>query len=179
MKSLPKASRPSLQYIGPSAVCAEIGVWAGDFSNHILHFCNPAKLHLVDPWISQYPKSGRWYSGPQAGLDNKFEQVSSSFANDDRVVIHREFSSKVQFEKDYFDWVYIDGDHTYEVVKQDLSKYYSLIKTGGFLCGHDYGPTGTDTNGGPQRAVDEFVKERGLSLLVKGHAREFVIKKGI
>ena len=177
MKWQPKGKRPSLNYIYPSSVCAEIGVWEGDFSNQILHFGNPAKLHLIDPWISQYPKSGRWYSGPQAGLDNKFEEVSSSFANDERVVIHREFSSKVQFEKDYFDWVYIDGDHTYKVVKADLCKYYSLIKTGGFLCGHDYGPSGKDTNGGPRRAVDEFCEERNLSLLLKGDCREFVIKK--
>ena len=108
----PKGRRPSLNYICPSAICAEIGVWQGDFSLAILEN-DLSRLHLIDPWISQYPNSGRWYSGSQDKLDVRFKKVQSLFSDDDRVVIHREFSSKAQFEPDYFDWVYIDGDHTY------------------------------------------------------------------
>ena len=175
MNKPPKGKRPSLDYLCPSAICAEIGVWKGEFSRLILEY-NPECLHLIDPWSSQYPGSSRWYSCAQANLDSKFEEVMALFANDNRVKIHREFSSQTEFQKNYFDWVYIDGDHSYEVVKADLHKYYELIKKGGFLCGHDYGPTGPDTHGGPKRAVDEFVKEKNLSLLVKGHCRDFVIK---
>ena len=32
------------------AICAEIGVWEGDFSQRILDRTQPAKLHLIDPW---------------------------------------------------------------------------------------------------------------------------------
>tara|TARA_R110002020_G_scaffold74744_1_gene190929 strand:- start:697 stop:1212 length:516 start_codon:yes stop_codon:yes gene_type:complete len=170
--------RPSLNYIRPEAVCAEIGVWKGEFSRLILKK-SPKRLHLIDPWVSQYAGSNKWYSCPQPTLDSKFEAVSSLFDEDPRVEIHRQFSADAKFKKKYFDWVYIDGDHNYEVVKSDLYKYYELIKQGGFLCGHDYGPTGVDTNGGPKRAVDEFIKEKGERLLVKGDCRDFVIKVSV
>ncbi len=169
----PQSKRPSLDYISPNSICGEIGVWKGAFSRLILEQ-DPHKLHLIDPWISQY--KNRWYSCPQDKLDTIFKTVESLFAGDERVIIHRKFSMDISFGDSYFDWLYIDGDHTYEVVKKELNKYYPLIKRGGFLCGHDYGPTGKETNGGPRRAVDEFIEEKDLSLLDKGHCREFVIE---
>jgi predicted O-methyltransferase YrrM len=39
-----------------------------------------------------------------------------------------------------FDFVYIDGMHTYEQVKKDIANYLPLIKEGGFIAGHDYVP---------------------------------------
>jgi len=39
-----------------------------------------------------------------------------------------------------FDFVYIDGMHTYEQVKKDIANYLPFIKEGGFIAGHDYVP---------------------------------------
>lgn len=36
------------------------------------------------------------------------------------------------------DYVYIDGNHQYEYVLEDISKYYSLLKSGGTLVGHNF-----------------------------------------
>jgi hypothetical protein len=38
------------QLAPPSGVCAEIGVWKGEFSAQILKVARPSKLHLIDPW---------------------------------------------------------------------------------------------------------------------------------
>lgn len=168
--------RPSLNHINPKDVCAEIGVWQGVFSKDILK-CDPSQLHLIDPWVSQYPDRYCLYSCSQDQMDNIFEKVQTSFLNDERVFIHREFSNKAKF-KILFDWVYIDGDHSYETVKEDLNKYYSLIKKGGFLCGHDYTPnTHPSANGGPLRAVNEFIKEKNLEIIIYQQFNEFVIIK--
>jgi hypothetical protein len=35
--------------------------------------------------------------------------------------------------------VYIDGLHTLEGVSYDIANYKTIIKPGGFVCGHDYG----------------------------------------
>lgn len=39
-----------------------------------------------------------------------------------------------------FDFIYIDGMHTYEQVKKDIKNYKPLVKPGGFIGGHDYHP---------------------------------------
>ena len=35
------------------------------------------------------------------------------------------------------DWIYIDGDHSYEAVKADLKAAMQAVKRGGFICGDD------------------------------------------
>jgi predicted O-methyltransferase YrrM len=37
-----------------------------------------------------------------------------------------------------FDFVYIDGLHTYDGVKTDIVNFLPLVKTGGVIGGHDY-----------------------------------------
>ena len=44
-------------------VCAEIGVWKGDFSDRILRYANPKSLHLIDPWLFQPQYKERMYGG--------------------------------------------------------------------------------------------------------------------
>ena len=40
-----------------------------------------------------------------------------------------------------FDFIYIDGMHTYDQVKKDIQNYLPFIKKGGFIAGHDYSST--------------------------------------
>jgi predicted O-methyltransferase YrrM len=42
------------------------------------------------------------------------------------------------FEDESLDFVYIDGDHTYNAVTLDLEKWYPKVKKGGLFYGHDY-----------------------------------------
>lgn len=60
------------------------------------------------------------------------------------------------------DVVYIDGDHSYESVLQDCELWYPKIKSGGFLCGHDYSSHTKWKD--VKRAVDVFLKENNLSI---------------
>lgn len=168
------------------SICAEIGVHEGDFSAEILRHVQPARLHLIDPWKhqegEQYDKA--WYGGGavggQAKMDDRLESVKSRFRKEiaqGRIVVHRSFSSDAAagFKDGYFDWIYIDGNHLYEFVKQDLELYEPKVKSGGYLTGDDYGNEGWWDNG-VQKAVDAFVESRSdLSLEVIGS--QFVIKK--
>jgi hypothetical protein len=56
------------------------------------------------------------------------------------------------FEDNSIDFCFIDADHAYEAVKEDLHSWYPKIRPGGLIAGHDYG--GADP--GVKRAVDEF-----------------------
>mgnify|MGYP002626757629 CR=1 FL=1 len=106
-------------------VCAEIGVWKGDFSERILAVTAPRALHLVDPW--QF-------------MDTMFEQVRERFRGRTNVEFHRGYSDSVltQFNDGYFDWVYIDGNHYYEYVRRDLDLAFQKVRPGGYITGDDY-----------------------------------------
>lgn len=155
-----------LRAIPAHAVCAEIGVWKGDFSARIRTLAQPRMLHLVDPWrfAAAYPQ--RWYGGAAARDQNDMDRIHADvvrrFAGDPRVAIHRlESTAAARHLADIdFDWVYVDGDHSYDAVLDDLENWAPRIKPGGVLAGDDY--TWRDEHGAQpvQRAVHEFTARR-------------------
>jgi Methyltransferase domain len=170
---LPKESR-----------CAEIGTWRGDFAATILKSRRPRQLYLVDPW--EHRAEGKydlaWFGGhAQAGqedLDAIYESVVTRFKSEidcGQVVIKRlrSVDAAASFPDHALDWIYIDGDHTYESVKGDLETYYRAVKPGGLLAGDDYGTVGW-WDDGVTRAVDEFAS-RWAKLTVVGS--QFVLRK--
>lgn len=152
-----------LRSIPRDATCAEIGVWKGDFSECIQATAQPRALHLVDPWqfVAAYPR--RWYGGAAArnqdDMDRIHRDVVSRFAGNPRVTVHRldSRSAAESLAETAFDWVYIDGDHSYEAVQDDLTNWAPRLKPGGVLSGDDY--TWRDESGTypVRRAVEEFL----------------------
>ena len=174
-----------LKEMPPNSVCAEIGVDNGGFSEEILFSLSPRTLHLIDPWrfedgeVYEQARYGSDKTDGQVAMDNRYESVRSRFKKQiesAQVVLHRGFSHEVvaEMEDGYFDWVYIDGNHLYEYVKQDLELYYPKIRPGGYLTGDDYGVEGWWKNG-VQKAVDEFIQERPNLSLKLIHS-QFIIK---
>jgi hypothetical protein len=94
-----------------------------------------------------------------------------------QVFIHRGDSHTVceQFEDEYFDWIYIDGNHLYEFAIRDLRLYHRKVKPGGFLTGDDYAEGGW-WQGGVKKAVDEFVAE-GLGKLIQINRKQYIVRK--
>jgi len=167
-------------------VGAEIGVYAGDFSEEILHIVKPAKLGLIDPWIHETSEQYKhaWYGGRAQGgqeeMDALHKVVLTRFRRQIRagqVSVHRGYSSEVckEFPDGYFDWVYIDGNHFYEFVKSDLELYYTKVKRGGYITGDDY-KIGDWWEGGVKAAVDEFVESKPVEL-VEIRNGQFILKK--
>lgn len=174
-----------LDLMPKSSVCAEIGVHTGRFSAKILAVVQPRELHLIDPWQHETSEQfqsalygGRADSGQQE-MDARYHEVLAQFKGDidsGRVKVHRGYSGDVLggFPDRYFDWVYIDGNHLYEFVMQDLE--LALIKTrvGGYITGDDYGLEGW-WEGGVERAVDEFSRSRPVERVAIRN-NQFVLK---
>jgi hypothetical protein len=157
-----------LDHLPKEGVCAEIGVWTGEYSQYIIMRNSPKKLYLIDMWdvpsmatdndrqyYKNYNKTEQFLSEYQ-GVKNRF----SSFNN---VELVRSDSAKAaeMFEDDYFDWVYIDADHSYECVLKDLRAYYPKVKKDGYICGHDWDMPDPVLNA----AVLDFVEETGIEFV--------------
>jgi predicted O-methyltransferase YrrM len=69
----------------------------------------------------------------------------------------RSVDAASSFPDAYFDWIYIDGDHSYEGVTADLAAWRSKVKPGGCISGDDYMTGGAWFGDSVKRAVDEFV----------------------
>ncbi|HUJ02269.1 MAG TPA: class I SAM-dependent methyltransferase [Rhizomicrobium sp.] len=165
--------RSLLARMPKNAVAAEIGVWRGDFSARILKETHPRELHLVDPWAFVAEMPTRWYGGlkakSQADMDAIHSGVARRFAAAPAVRIQRMTSldAAATFADGTFDWVYIDGDHSYEAVRADLEAWAPKMKKGGFIAGDDY-IWPDETGAQPvKRAVDEFAasSKRRLDVL--------------
>ena len=142
--------------IKPGDIGAEIGVASGVFAYHVLLQKKPSKLYLIDPW--QYGLQADYETNPtrdkQLGRDQQYQKVCSYFAPYENVEIVRLKSEDAvtMFPDDYFDYVYIDGEHSYAAVTRDLANYFPKVRVGGHLIGDDYGWTGI------MPAVQDFLK---------------------
>jgi len=168
-----------LKVLPKGAVCAEIGVYAGDFSEHILKITQPKELHLIDPWkfFSDLDHMGAEFGKgtmiDQRKLDDLYAKVLRRFGSEmqrGRITVHRATSEDVasSFKDGYFDWVYIDGDHVYEAVKKDLEIFHKKVKPGGLIAGDDYCVSANYQKEGVKKAVDEFIAAgKGKDMRVK------------
>jgi hypothetical protein len=175
-----------LELVPAGAVCAEIGVWDGDFAALILDVVGPSQLHLVDPWqfMSTEPYAKARYGGgkarSQADMDQLYESVVQRFAApiaDGTVHLHRSTSENAVagFPDGSLDFVYVDGNHLYDHVRRDLELYFPKVRSGGLIAGDDYGKTGWWADG-VTRAVDEFVSASEAQLLSTKRS-QFVLRK--
>jgi hypothetical protein len=167
----PQGRQSLFRIIPRGSVGGEIGVWKGDFSKLLLRRVRPAELHLIDPWAHVTDASyseARYGKAGQDEMNAMYESVVATLGGHPGVTIHRETSVNAaqSFEDAHFDWLYIDGDHTYEAVRADLLAWVSKVKTGGLLICDDY-VDGQWFEGGVKRAVDEVAAERNLPVTVR------------
>lgn len=168
MSHLGFARRALLEMLPKEAVGAEVGVFKGDFSAELLQRTNPERLYLIDPWISVDDELHRTSlygaaTRSQADMDKIYAEVVSRFAEQitaGHVVMHRAPSAAVltAMPDQSLDWIYIDGDHSYQSVISDLRLSFTKVRPGGFICGDDYMVGGWWTDG-VVRAVHDFLHE--------------------
>ena len=139
-------------------VGAEIGVWTGITSCLLLSEIPNLTLYMIDSWESgdgvdktvRRLQNGRLLKMAHEEADHK-----TSFAHDRRFMINK-FSADASkdFEDGSLDFAFIDANHQYESVKEDIELWYPKVRSGGLFCGHDYG--GRRRSWGVKKAVDEF-----------------------
>lgn len=143
-----------------NAFAAEIGVSRGKFTRAIRDTNPPARLHLIDIWNSE-----RYTTELQRGVEAAFaEEIAAG-----SVAINKGMSTSMArtFADGYFDWIYIDTDHSYETTRDELALFAPKMKPGGIIAGHDYvmGNWRDGIKYGVVEAVHEFCVKNGWELL--------------
>ena len=150
----------------------EVGVERAVFSKAICRRSRGVKLYGIDPW--------EFYEGyrehvPQERLDGFFHSTRERMKGCNYQII-RDYSMNAvkRFEDESIDFVYIDGNHEYKWVKEDIREWHKKVRPGGIVSGHDYGNVRYMQVGeGGQtkqimrvkKAVDEWVKENKIKPL--------------
>ena len=143
----------------------EIGVFKGEFLDYLIKNCNIDTIDAVDLF------EGDTCSGDADGNNVVYYNVGQSFlelsekykyAPNIKLCKSNSVSFLKNQEDNTYDLIYIDGDHSYTGVKNDLIQSYKKIKNKGYITGHDYEMNMTKTNNsydfGVKEAVDEFCR---------------------
>lgn len=153
-------SRPSTLFVKNqlkgSLRVIEIGCAAGHNASDILTKLDVLEFYAVDPYecasadYHDYPDSRLIWMRKQAETRLQKYQTKVNWIKQLSTEAVDNFSGE-------FDFVYVDGDHSYEAVLQDLRKYYGLVVQGGVIAGHDIDQ--------PEvlRAFFEFISENNIN----------------
>lgn len=140
---------------------AEVGVWRGKCSRHLLASLPLLTLHMIDRWAPPGEEDSYYTSGSEIarhGIHVYNEAYQEAWQEThkygDRAVMYKEESAvaAMHFPVCYFDFVFIDSDHSYAGVKKAIAEWMGKVKPGGFIGFHDYGHP---DQGEVKKAVDE------------------------
>jgi hypothetical protein len=150
-----------IELVRKGSVCAEIGVYKGDFTREILRVGEPRELHLLDGWweVEGETYENEWY-GWEGVSDTRaaYREVERIVAEHPECQIHfgDDLETLPTFPDHYFDWVYLDSSHKYEHTKRELALLARKVKPEGIISGHDWWPDPSHEHHGVYRAVNEF-----------------------
>lgn len=136
---------------------AEIGVAEGLHAwKNLKTVKNIKTLHLVDPY-EEYVMDGKVINYANAKQNAK--KRLRFFSNVLWYHLDSEHASKT-FNDSSLDFVYIDANHSYESVLEDITAWYPKVKKGGVIGGHDF----SGKFPGVAKAVIEYAEKNKLEI---------------
>jgi len=124
-----------------------------------------SKLYCIDPWedYNDYPE----YKGEQPNIYNSFKKNIENYGLEDKIIVKRSYSNIEipKFDDNYFDIIYIDGNHEPEYVLEDAVLSFRKLKPNGIMIFDDYGWGGPDLT---QRGIDGFLNAYHKKIKVLG-----------
>ena len=173
-------NRPSLLALKDKKdlVGIEIGVDCGKNALNMLQNLDIKKLYLVDPYVL--------YDGLKGiGLNNNEEQCVACKAEayerlkpyEDKIEWIEDTSiNAIDKVPDEVDFVYVDGNHRFNYVVQDIQNYYPKVKPGGTISFHDF--EYPDVSRAVFANFDKELIQTGICLDSPGHGKSPIRYEG-
>lgn len=158
-----------LEQVAKGGVGAEIGVFRGEFTPHLLRVTRPRHLHLIDGWWTlygeRYPDWGAYTEHGALETRRAYEETlrrvdgapCTIHVGDDVEILAR-------FPDHHFDWVYLDTSHQYDHTRRELEVLRDRVKPAGVILGDDWKEDPGHVNHGCSVAVSEFCAREGWAL---------------
>lgn len=145
----------------------EIGAWYGQSTSYlaveVINSGKKIKLDIVDTWKG----SEQMYDPTNAAYDEnliKNGTIFPQFINYMQPVINAinpiekdSVEASLLYKDSSLDFVFIDAEHKYEFVIQDIRHWLPKVRKGGIIAGHDYGWEGVT------RAINEVFGQGNYS----------------
>jgi predicted O-methyltransferase YrrM len=133
----------------------EVGVHAGSLTIRLLRETD-ATVWAVDHWQGVPEDPLQAYMEEAGSIESRFLTRTKEYHGGGRLRVMRmdsvEAACRVLAQEGRtIDLVFIDADHRYEAVRDDIQAWLPCIRPGGILCGHDYHWPGV------KRAVEELL----------------------
>ena len=129
------------KYIKNKKIIVEIGTDTGNLAEFILKNNQECHLFCIDPYLN-YPEYEDTLN--LTSNDIKFNNVKDRLnVYSNRITFIRKFSHDALSDIPDADFIYIDGNHKYKYVLEDLNDWYPKLKSGGIIIGDD----AVDVNG--------------------------------
>ncbi len=153
-----------------STTIAEVGVWKAHFSSYILENCDFVKrVYSIDPY-KQWPHE-QYVDGKNNHSQERFDKIYqkvaatlSSFGERSTLIRDDSIGASKQIEDESLDLVWIDANHGYEWVRDDINAWFPKVKSGGIVSGDDYSLEFPGTI----KAVTEYCDVRDIFVTVYG-----------
>jgi ubiquinone/menaquinone biosynthesis C-methylase UbiE len=141
--------------IKPGAICVELGVAEGKFSEKLLRKSSLGHLYSIDMYAGDRGHDDKQYEYAQRLL-NPYKERNS--------LIRKTFAEALlMFHDEYFDLIYIDGyAHTGQDDGATMRNWYPKLKKGGIISGDDYSEKYPKT----VEQVEKFILMNGLKLQI-------------
>ena len=153
------------QLVNPQ-VYVEIGIAAGWHIETILKEHKNLKCYGIDPYVVYDENDSFSVDISKIDCTLSFQENFDYYckAVNERLTIYDNFThirkdsniAAENFSDNSIDLLFIDGNHTYNYVKNDCERWWSKIRLNGIMCGDDYYWPEV------KKAVDEFSSNKKL-----------------
>lgn len=144
MSILPIIPRLKNYFKNKSINVIEIGTRYGESAEIILKNFNINNYSVIDPYESYEDYKIDGFNNIIKNNEDKifYETKNKLESINTNVKFYRTYSNNIStvnnFENNSVDLIFIDANHTYQYVMEDLENYYPKLKHDGILCGDDF-----------------------------------------
>lgn len=134
---------------------AEIGVFEGNTSAHLLASFSALEMYCVDPFVEYSQFENDKTSEKMITCEAKARARLAPFGARAKIMKNFSVEAAKSIESDSLDFVFIDAIHTFDAVTEDLNAWYRTVRPGGLVAGHDFSWPGV------REAVEKFIAPIG------------------